>query len=155
MIENMWRRNNIGRLMNDAVRIFEQRVIELMHEKGFTDLGAAHINLTRHLDETGNRLTELAARAAMTKSSMRELVQQVEHAGLVERRPDPRDGRAKLIMFTPTGLRWLKAFGESLKAADVEIQSIIGAEIVDEINLALVRYIAASTHEPDGATERT
>ena len=63
-VRNAWRRNNIGRRMNEAVRIFEGRIMQLLTEKGHTELTVAHINLTRNLDEDGTRLTELARRAA-------------------------------------------------------------------------------------------
>lgn len=135
-----WRRTNIGRIMNEAVRVFEQRVLELMREKGFGDLGAAHVNLTRHLDEDGSRLTELADRAAMTKQSMRELVEQVERAGLVKREPDPDDGRAKIIVFTPAGRKWLEAFGESVATAEMEMADVIGDERLRGARDALGKY---------------
>lgn len=144
MAQSIWRNQNIGRLMNEAVRIFERRVIELMHEKGFSDLSAAHVNLTRHLDETGNRQTELAERAAMTKQSMGELIVQVERAGLVKRQPDPADGRAKLVVFTPKGLAWLDAFGESVQTAEKELRAIVGADATDLVRQSLARYISAS-----------
>ncbi|WP_417583453.1 MarR family winged helix-turn-helix transcriptional regulator [Pelagibacterium sp.] len=137
-----WRRTNIGRLMNEAVRVFEQRVLELMRERGFSDLGAAHVNLTRHLDEDGSRLTELAERAAMTKQSMRELVEQVERAGLVQRKPDPNDGRAKIIVFTPAGLKWLAAFGESVATAEEEMADVIGSERLKQARDAMRQYVA-------------
>lgn len=153
MPDNSWRSGNVGRLMNDAVKLFEQRVIDRMHEKGFRDLSAAHINLTRHLDESGNRLTELAERAAMTKQSMRELVEQVERAGLVQGTPDPTDGRAKIIVFTPEGLRWLQAFGESVQAAEQGMSEVLGQGEVDNIRRALARYVAALDAQAAGGAD--
>src|SRR5262249_29839575 len=58
-----WRHDNIGRLLNNAVRRFEDRVLELMAEAGYADARISHLNLTRNLDRDGTRLTELAARA--------------------------------------------------------------------------------------------
>lgn len=55
------------------------------------------------LDREGTRLTDLADRLQMTKQSAGELVDRMEEAGFVERRPDPTDGRAKLVCFTPKG----------------------------------------------------
>ena len=110
VVKNAWRLNNIGRRMNEAVRIFEGRIIQLLREEGHHELTVAHINLTRSLDEDGTRLVDLARRAAMTKQSMSELVDQVERTGLIEKRPDPSDGRAKLVCFTRKGAAWLEAF---------------------------------------------
>ena len=45
----------------------------------------------------------LAERAQITKQSLAELVAHLEHHGYVERVPDPRDGRAKLVRATARG----------------------------------------------------
>ena len=51
-------------------------------------------------EEDGLRMGELAARARLSKQAMTELVRRLERDGLVERRADPRDGRASLIFLT-------------------------------------------------------
>lgn len=48
----------------------------------------------------GIRLTELAARANMTKQAMAELVAEIERRGYLQRTTDPADRRAKIIKFT-------------------------------------------------------
>ena len=48
-------------------------------------------------------MSELAARAQITKQSMAELVAHLEQYGYVERIPDPADGRAKLVRATIRG----------------------------------------------------
>ncbi len=51
----------------------------------------------------GIRLTELASRATLSLAACSELVNELQALGYLERRPDPRDGRAKLIVPTPRG----------------------------------------------------
>ena len=51
-------------------------------------------------EEDGLRMGELAARARLSKQAMTELVRRLERDALVERRADPRDGRASLIFLT-------------------------------------------------------
>jgi DNA-binding MarR family transcriptional regulator len=97
-----WRHANVGRLLNNAVRRFEARVLELMSASGHVETRIAHVSLTRNLDVEGTRLTELAQRASMSKQAMGELVDQCAELGLVERMADPKDGRARIIRFTPT-----------------------------------------------------
>jgi DNA-binding MarR family transcriptional regulator len=142
-MKNAWRVNNIGRRMNEALRIFEGRIIELLREGGHDELTVAHINLTRNLDEDGTRLVELARRAAMTKQSMSELVDQVERTGLIEKRPDPSDGRAKLVCFTPKGLAWLAAFRRSLNIAESEMRQTLGNTMVTLMIEQLAKYVEA------------
>jgi DNA-binding MarR family transcriptional regulator len=45
----------------------------------------------------GTTVSVLAERAQITKQSMAGLVRHLEQHGYVERRPDPRDRRAKLV----------------------------------------------------------
>lgn len=142
-MKNAWRLNNIGRRMNEAVRIFELKIVENLRLRGHDELTVAHINLTRNLDEDGTRLTELARRASMTKQSMSELVDQVERTGLIEKRRDPTDGRAKLVCFTPKGLVWLEAFHQSLLVAETEMREEIGSAVVDLVVEVLAKYVQA------------
>ncbi len=63
----------------------------------------AHTHVTAYIKADGSRLTELAAQARMTLPAMSEIVDDLERLKIVERRPDPVDGRAKLICLTPSG----------------------------------------------------
>ncbi|WP_344339264.1 MarR family winged helix-turn-helix transcriptional regulator [Agrococcus versicolor] len=49
------------------------------------------------------RLTALAAAEHVTQPAMTQLVQRLERDGLVERLPDPADGRAVLVTITDAG----------------------------------------------------
>ena len=138
-----WRRRNIGRRMNEAVRIFEARILELLREAGHGELSLAHVNLTRNLDLDGTRLSELARRAAVTKQSMSELVDQVERNGLIERRADPTDGRARLVCFTAAGLQWLDVLRRCLEQAEREMRTELGDALVSLLIDALGRYVDA------------
>lgn len=154
-MKNAWRLNNIGRRMNEALRIFEGRIVELLREEGHDELTVAHINLTRNLDEDGTRLVELARRAAMTKQSMSELVDQVERTGLIEKRPDPSDGRAKLVCFTPKGFAWLEAFRRSLTIAESEMRQTLGDTMVTLMIEQLAKYVEAHESQVNEARRAT
>ncbi|MEU8195666.1 MarR family transcriptional regulator [Microbispora amethystogenes] len=49
------------------------------------------------------RLTDLAAGEQVTQSAITQMVTKLEREGLVERRPDPSDGRAVLVRVTAAG----------------------------------------------------
>lgn len=135
-----WRHRNIGRLLNNAVRRFEARVLELMSERGHSETRIAHVNLTRNLDIGGTRLTELARRAEMSKQAMSELVEHCALMGLVERSNDPSDRRARLVTFTPAGLVWLEAFRDAVDLAENEMRANLGDTLMDAILEGLSRY---------------
>jgi DNA-binding MarR family transcriptional regulator len=70
---------------------------------GYAGVQPAYHNFFENVDPEGTRLTEIAARAAMTHQSMSELVAVLERRGWVERLPDPTDGRARLVRLTTEG----------------------------------------------------
>jgi len=135
-----WRHSNLGRLLNNAVRRFEQRVLDLLAEAGHEEIRLSQVHLTRNLDASGARVTELARRAAMTKQAMGELVAQCEEQGLVTRFADPSDSRAKIVRFTSRGLLWLKAFKAAVERAEHEMRDELGTSRVDALAVALKAY---------------
>jgi DNA-binding MarR family transcriptional regulator len=59
--------------------------------------------LDRLATEGPLRVSELAAREAMTQPGVTMLVHRMAEAGWAERVPDPTDGRASLVRITPAG----------------------------------------------------
>jgi DNA-binding MarR family transcriptional regulator len=51
----------------------------------------------------GITVSELAELARVRKQTMAQAVEQLEHMGYVERRPNPRDRRSRLVFLTERG----------------------------------------------------
>ncbi|WP_439605705.1 MarR family winged helix-turn-helix transcriptional regulator [Hydrogenophaga sp.] len=145
--------HNAGRVLGNALTRFEARVLELMAQAGHAQTRLPHINLTRHLDRGGTRITVLARRANMTNAAMTELIDQCEGLGLVIRLADPSDRRARVVNFTDAGRVWLAAFSRALKKAERELVEEIGADAAATLFGALARYagVVASIGGEDGA----
>jgi DNA-binding MarR family transcriptional regulator len=94
----------VGQLRRITQLIVEELVGRLQ-AAGFSDITAAHHPVFYNLDPDGTRLTVLAARAGMTHQSMGELVAALADLGYLDRRPDPADRRARLVVLTPLGTR--------------------------------------------------
>ena len=133
------------------MRRFDERVLVLMAQHVDVPLAlanlaardkvsAAHIHITRHLSLEGSRLIDLAETAGMTKQSMGDLVNQCEACGLVQRIPDGLDARAKRIVFTATGLDWLRAFKQAVAQAEEEFRQEVGADVATVVSLGLEAY---------------
>ena len=146
-----WRQSHLGRLLGHAMRRFDERVLVLMAKHIDVPLAlanlaerdkvsAAHIHITRHLPLNGARLVELAAMAGMSKQAMGDLVTQCEAWDLVQRVPDSLDARAKRIVFTQTGLDWLRAFEQAVAQAEDEFRQEVGNEIATVVSLGLEAY---------------
>jgi DNA-binding MarR family transcriptional regulator len=70
---------------------------------GFPEVRPGFSVVLRNLTPRGERVSDLAVRAAMTKQSMAYLVEQMAGVGLVHVTPDETDRRAKLVRLTPRG----------------------------------------------------
>jgi DNA-binding MarR family transcriptional regulator len=70
---------------------------------GFGDLRPAHANVFPFVPADGISVSGLAELAQVRKQTMAEAVDQLERMGYVERRPDPRDRRARLVFLTERG----------------------------------------------------
>ncbi|MDF1484585.1 MarR family winged helix-turn-helix transcriptional regulator [Ramlibacter sp. H39-3-26] len=152
--DDRWRQSHLGRLLGEALRRFDARVLALMAHDAEVPLalsnlaarqqvGAAHIHITRHLAQGGSRLTALAQSAGMSKQAMGALVDQCEAWGLVVREADPLDARARQVRFTPTGLDWLAAFQRAVAQAEAEFTEAVGAEVAAVVRIGLEAYGAA------------
>lgn len=93
---------DIATLMFIAYRAMDDRVVRGMREAGF-EMTVAQGRIAQRIAPEGSRLTDLAQQAQVTKQTASILVAALEGQGLVERVPDPADGRARLIRFTRKG----------------------------------------------------
>ena len=149
--DERWRLTHLGRLLDQARRRFDARVLALMAQApqvplalsnlaARAQISAAIVHITRHLPLAGARLGDLAASAGMTKQAMGDLVDQCVAWGLVRREPDAHDGRARRIVFTPTGLDWLQALRRAVQQAEAEFRAAVGAEVAAVVLLGLEAY---------------
>ena len=94
----------------------------------YGDIREAHLQVFGAIDWKGTRLTELAARANMTLPAMSELVDDLQRAGYLERRPDPRDGRAKLIRPTRKGRHAIVQALRAVREIEASYSRVVGDE---------------------------
>lgn len=74
----------------------------------------------------GSRLTELARKANMTPQAMGEVVDELVDLGYVVRRPDPGDGRAKLIVLTQRGRGAVAAGRQTIEGIEEQVTEALG-----------------------------
>jgi DNA-binding MarR family transcriptional regulator len=91
---------------------YQEFVGELRKEltgQGFTDQGRSDGYVLRSLGAAPMTTSELAERLAISKQGAGQIVDDMERRGYVERRPDPRDGRARLLYLSERGQQALAA----------------------------------------------
>lgn len=89
-----------------AVRAIETDV----EAEGTIPLGWYDVLLELDAADDGRlRMQDLGARAVLSRTRVSRIVGELEAAGLVQRQPDPDDGRASLATITPAGRAELRA----------------------------------------------
>ncbi len=137
-----WRRRNVGRLLLCSTDAFVADKSRDMRGGGLGGVSQTHLALIQNIDFDGTRLTLAAARARMTKQSMLAIAHRAELLGLVERRPDPRDGRAKVIGFTAEGLQIMEQLKAGIARAERHMAAIIGAAVMARLRRKLTDYVS-------------
>jgi DNA-binding MarR family transcriptional regulator len=110
---------------------------------GYTDLRMRHSVLLESLPREGARVTTLAAQLGMTKQAMGELVDDLESRGYIERQNDPKDRRARLIVFTEKGrLAFERAF-DILAEMEGEYAALVGKQRYETARRTFAELIQA------------
>jgi DNA-binding MarR family transcriptional regulator len=144
----------VGQLLGLMLRRFRADLFAWGESAGYTNLRLSHLQVFGNIDWTGTRLTELAARAAMTRPSMLELVDELEEAGYLERRPDERDGRAKLICLTRDGRRIVVQALRAVRQIESTYADEVGAARFEEACLTLQELLRPGSLAPTPARVR-
>jgi DNA-binding MarR family transcriptional regulator len=71
---------------------------------GFDDIRPAAANVFPFVPADGITVSELAELARVCKQTMAQAVDQLERTGYVERRPNSRDRRSRLVCLTERGM---------------------------------------------------
>lgn len=129
---------DLATLMFVSYRAMDERVRQAMRDAGY-DVTVAQARLAQRIAEEGTRLTELADRAGVTKQTASLLVAALEREGLVERVPDPDDGRARLIQLSPRGRQAAQRAMEVVIGVEGEWTAHLGPELTERLREALVR----------------
>jgi DNA-binding MarR family transcriptional regulator len=101
--------------LRSALRRFERRSEQISRRHDLTPRQYLLLLMLKasEMRESRATITELVERLALTQSTVTELVQRAEEAGLVGREPSATDGRVVHLSLTPRGSERLeRAFRE-------------------------------------------
>jgi len=118
---------NLGLLLFIPYRAMEARVFATLAAAGFDDITPAQARVFQRIGPDGNRLTDLAEQAQITKQSAGFLVDQLERAGYVERVPDPADARARLVRIAERGAKAIPLAAQVVADVEAEWTAHLGA----------------------------
>ena len=128
----------IGALLRVPFELVRRRMLERLHERGFDDLEAAHLNVLQYPGPQGMRPSELAARLGISKQALNYLLGELERLGYLERRPDPDDRRSKRIALTPRCISAIPVIRDAVREVEVAWAQLLGEKRFDQLRELLL-----------------
>ncbi|MFH9063936.1 MarR family winged helix-turn-helix transcriptional regulator [Streptomyces coeruleorubidus] len=116
-----------------------QRINEGVVARGFEGVRPAHGFAFARLAPDGATVTDLAAHLGVTKQAASQLVDEMVRKGYAERRPHPRDARARLVVLTGRGWECTRAAEEAAAEAVREWGDALGEGEVRALGEQLLR----------------
>jgi DNA-binding MarR family transcriptional regulator len=117
----------IGQLLVRLLREFRDDLAAPRADAGYGDIREPHFQIFGNIRMGGIRLTELADRSQLSLAATSELVNDLAEMGYLTRRPDPADGRAKLIDLTERGRDLMGLAGERVADIEQRWSAVVGA----------------------------
>jgi DNA-binding MarR family transcriptional regulator len=131
-------RDNLGYLLAKASQRWNEQLQEGFADAGYPEVKASYGSvLIPLLEEDGLRMGEIARRARLSKQTMTTMVRLCEREGLVERRPDPDDGRATRVHLTAKARRFQPAAERVLARLDRGARRSLGEQRLGELRRSL------------------
>ena len=128
----------IGALLRIPWEAVQRHMLERLHERGFTDLDAAHLNVFLYPGPQGARPSELAARLRISKQALNYLLGELERLGYLERQPDPDDMRSKRIVLTPRAESAVPVLREAVAEVEADWAQELGPERFTQLRDLLI-----------------
>jgi DNA-binding MarR family transcriptional regulator len=143
---------DLGILSSRTLFSLQRELFRRLSEQGHPRLRPRHGAVMAYLDEEGSRATDLAAQSGQHKQVIGTLVDELVELGYVERRPDPADRRAKLIVPTEKGRDHMARSDAVIAEMEAEHARAVGeqayAEFKRVFKLITERQTAADRPDP-------
>jgi DNA-binding MarR family transcriptional regulator len=131
-------RDNLGYLLAKASQRWNEQLQEGFAEAGYPEVKASYGSvLIPLLEEDGLRMGDIARRARLSKQTMTTMVRLCEREGMVERRPDPDDGRATRVHLTAKARGFQPAAERVLARLDRDARRSLGERRLGELRRSL------------------
>jgi DNA-binding MarR family transcriptional regulator len=139
----------IGALLRMLFETVRDRMLAGLHQRGYTDLVAAHLNVLQYPGPENQRPSQIATRTRMTKQALNYLLGQLEQLGYLTRQGDGTDQRSKRIHLTPRGHATVKAIREIVREVEAEWEQQLGPRNFAQLRdlLEQLQAIAAPTDQ--------
>jgi len=120
-------RDNAARHLIAIARDLQTRVMRhLTEERGYDGLRPSFGPFLSLIWTEGRPLTAVAGQLAISRQACSQLANLAEEAGYLERKPDPRDRRSKLVVLTPRGHKLIEQGVQIILESESEYAELVG-----------------------------
>ncbi len=137
------RKNNIRQLLLRASRVLNADIVEELIRRGYI-IRSTHTTLLSNLDDHGNKLSVVAARAGISKQAMGRLADELETLGYLLSVADEEDKRSRIIRFTANGWKLMIESFNALDAIEHRYANRIGVERLEGLRSILQDLLGSS-----------
>jgi DNA-binding MarR family transcriptional regulator len=141
----------IGALLRVPFEAVRDRMLAGLHERGFTDLVAAHLDVFQYPGPENQRPLQLASQTRMTKQALNYLLGQLQQLGYLTREPDDNDQRSKRIRLTPKGHAAITAIREIVQDVETEWEHQLGPRKFAQLRDLLMQLYGIAAPATDRA----
>jgi DNA-binding MarR family transcriptional regulator len=139
----------IGALLRVPFETVRDRMLTGLHERGFTDLVAAHLDVFQYPGPENRRPLQIAVQTRMTKQALNYLLGQLQQLGYLTRVTDAADQRSKRIQLTRKGRAAIKAIREIVQELETEWAQQLGPKKFAQLRDLLTQLYAITAPATD------
>jgi DNA-binding MarR family transcriptional regulator len=145
----------IGLLLRLLYQHYAQDIDAALLQAGFGDIRPSHANVFPFVPAEGITVSELADLARVRKQTMAEAVEQLERMGYVERRPNPRDRRSRLVFLTARGASVKPVTHATAARVEERWAELTSPEELEELRASLLRLLTGLRTAPAGESAQS
>jgi len=131
----------MGYMMNWAARVFRRLADRRLRPLGFSSGQLPVLNALMKVDAMSQKA--LIEVSAIEQPTMAATLGRMERDGIVERRPDPDDGRAALYSLTATTIAKVPAIRAAIEQMNADALRTLPADRRDQFRSQLLEMITA------------
>lgn len=152
----MKRLSNIGSLLKKTYRQYNNRLLTLLQNRGFTDLRPSFLEILVYVSEVeGPTIKEVGNACELKKQTMTSHLNELQKRGYIVRKVSEQDKREQQVFLTEYGERFKFTLLESIELLDTEYTNIVGDLEMDRVNTTLESFHQKTSSKEVKSDERS
>ena len=137
--EDDFRIDHIGWQLWRAAGSWKSRFADGMTAAGHAWYAEAKSSVLPHIGPDGTRQSQIVQAMGLSKQAVQQLIDDLVREEIVERIPDPEDGRGKVIQFTEKGRAAMQDARQVKRRVEDELRQSLGDEDFNHLKSLLSR----------------